>query len=207
MKFILFVEGHTEDKVLPPFLKRWLDKKLPQPVGIKTVRFEGWAELKREVRKRTHLYFESREAADIIAVISIIDLYGPTFYPDHLTTMKERYDWAKKEIEEEVNHQRFRQFFAVHETEAWLLSQPELFPTQIHSGFQNRINEPETINFNEPPAKLLERLYRDRLRQNYKKLVHGKSLFDRLDVDIAYNKCPKLKELLDEMLRLAEDVV
>ena len=167
MKFILFVEGHTEDKTLPPFLKRWLDGKLPQPVGIKTVRFEGWAELKREVRKRTHLYFESRQAVDIIAVISLIDLYGPTFYPDHLTTTRERYDWAKEMIEKEVNHQRFRQFFAVHETEAWLLSQPELFPREIHSGFPGRITEPETINFTEPPAKLLERLYRDRLRRNY----------------------------------------
>ncbi len=45
MKFILFVEGYTEDKVLPQFLKKWLDPRLTQPVGIKTVRFEGWQEL------------------------------------------------------------------------------------------------------------------------------------------------------------------
>ena len=45
MKFILFVEGHTEDKALPAFLKRWLDPRLESPVGIQTVRFDGWPEL------------------------------------------------------------------------------------------------------------------------------------------------------------------
>ena len=42
MKFILFVEEHTEDKALPAFLKRWLDRRLESPVGIQTVRFSGW---------------------------------------------------------------------------------------------------------------------------------------------------------------------
>src|SRR5436190_10096806 len=128
MKFILFVEGYTEDKALPAFLKRWLDNRLPRRVGIKPVRFEGWAELRREVKRRTHLYFSSREAEDIIAVVALLDLYGPTFYPPHLTTASEKYNWAKEEIEKEVDHPKFRQFFAIHETEAWLLSQPELFP-------------------------------------------------------------------------------
>lgn len=41
MRFILFVEGYTENKALPQFLKKWLGPKIPNPVGIKTVRFEG----------------------------------------------------------------------------------------------------------------------------------------------------------------------
>ncbi len=41
MKFVLFVEGHTEKAAVGPFLKRWLDPQLSSPVGIKTVRFEG----------------------------------------------------------------------------------------------------------------------------------------------------------------------
>ena len=203
MKFILFVEGHTEDKALPAFLKRWLDVRLPQPVGIKPVRFEGWAELRREVKRKAHLYLNSPRASEIIAIISLFDLYGPTFYPSHITTAGERYDWAKQEIEQEVNHPKFRQFFAVHETEAWLLSELDLFPTEVSGGFPGRVIEPETVNLNEPPAKLLNRLYRDKLRRTYKKVTHGKELFDRLNIETAYDKCPKLKELLDEMLKLA----
>ena len=203
MKFILFVEGHTEDKALPAFLKRWLDARLPQPVGIKPVRFEGWAELNREVKRKAHLYFNSPKASDLIAVISLLDLYGPTFYPAHLTTATERYDRAKEAIEREVAHPKFRHFFSVHETEAWLLSQPELFPSAVSDGFPGRVSQPETVNFDEPPAKLLNRLYRDKLRRTYKKVTHGKELFDKLDSEIAYSKCPRLKEMLDEMLRLA----
>jgi hypothetical protein len=42
MKFVLFVEGHTEKLAVPQLLKRWLDPRLAKPVGIKVSRFEGW---------------------------------------------------------------------------------------------------------------------------------------------------------------------
>lgn len=60
------------------------------------------------------------------------------------------------------------------------------------------------VNFKEPPAKLLERLYPLHVRRSYKKVVNGKELFGKLDPGIAYQKCPKLQELLDKMLDLAE---
>jgi hypothetical protein len=203
MKFILFVEGHTEKKSLPAFLKRWLDPQLSQPIGIKTVRFEGWADFRRDVRKKALLYLNDPRHSDIRAVIGLIDLYGPTFYPGHLTAADERYIWAKKEIEAEVGHPKFRQFFAVHETEAWLLSNPDLFPAKIKSALPGRVAQPETVNFNEPPAKLLDKLYREKLNQIYKKTTFGKELFDSLEPSTVYARCQKFRELLDEMLLLA----
>lgn len=208
MKFVLFVEGETE-RALPPSLKRWLDPKLPQRVGITPVRFTGWAELRREVRKRAHLHLNGPQANDIIAVIVLLDLYGPDFYPAHLTEAYERYEWAKREIEREVGHPKFRQFFAVHETEAWLLSEPKLFPDEVRRGFPSRVDKPETVNFTEPPAKLLVRLYKEGFhhRRIYKKTVDGPELFNQADPKTAYDKCPRLKELLDEMLRLAQEAM
>lgn len=203
MKFVLFVEGYTEKDALPAFLKRWLDPKLEKPVGIKTVKFEGWAALRKDVRKKALLYLNGPQSQDIVAVIGLLDLYGPGFYPSHLIRADDRYNWAKKDIEDEVAHPKFRQFFAVHEVEAWLLSQPKLFPSLVRDSFPVRINQPETINFNEPPSKLLQRLFQNRIKQTYKKVTHGKDLFDRLDPSIAYENCPRLKELLDEMLDLA----
>ncbi len=203
MKFILFVEGYTEKKALPAFLKRWLDPQLRQPVGIQTVRFEGWAELRKDVRKKAHLYLNGPQQDDILAVIGLLDLYGPTFYPDHLENAEDRNRWAKKDIEDEVNHPRFRQFFLVHEVEAWLLSQPELFPSAVRRAFPGRVSQPESVNFQQPPSELLQKLFKEKLKQTYKKVTHGKNLFDKLDPSVAYNKCPNLLELLDEMLRLA----
>jgi len=203
LKFILFVEGYSEKKALPAFLKRWLDRQLPQRVGLKIVRFEGWGDYNREVSKKARVHLNSPGSEDIIAIIGLIDLYGPDIYPGHLTTAKEKYDWGKEDFEKRVGNARFRHFFAVHETEAWLLSEPTLFPANVRTGFPGRVTQPETVNFDEPPAKLLERLYKARLKQTYKKVTHGKELFDKLDPDTAYACCPRLRELLDDMLGLA----
>ncbi len=124
MKFVLFVEGHTEQKAVPSFLKRWLDPRLGEPVGIKPVRFEGWPELVEDVERKAQFYLEGPTCGDVIAVVSLLDLYGPTIYPAHLQSAAQRDLWGKEHLEQRVNHERFRHFFAVHETEAWLLSQP-----------------------------------------------------------------------------------
>lgn len=205
MKFILFVEGHTENKALPQFLKKWLDPKLPNPVGIKTVRFEGWAELVKDAPLKAKMYLGGPDKNEIIAIISLLDLYGPTFYPIHLNERKERYDWAKKDIEGKVNQLKFFQFFAVHEVEAWLLSEPNIFPVDVKRALPRKISDPETVNFNEPPAKLLAKLYPLYVGRSYKKVVNGKELFGKLNPSIAYNKCNSLKVLLDKMLDLATD--
>ena len=64
---------------------------------------------------------------------------------------------------------------------------------------------PEKVNFEEPPAKLLERIYSQKTSRRYKKVTNGRELFGRLDPNVAYGKCPRLKELLDVMLKLAEE--
>jgi hypothetical protein len=204
MKFILFCEGDTEKKALPDFLKRWLDPRLSQPVGIKPVGFSGWPELVKDAPTKASLHVRKK---DVIAVISLLDLYGPTFYPDHLTRAEERYLWAKAYIEGKVGLEKFRQYFAVHEVEAWLLSRPDIFPAVVKKDFPHKVNHPETVNFSEPPAKLLMKIFKKATKRNYKKVTHGKEYFDKLDPAVAYQKCPKLKAMLDDMLQLAEEAL
>jgi len=196
MKFILFVEGYTEDKSLPKFLKKWLDSRLKNPVGIKTVRFEGWHELVKDAPLKAKMYLNGPAKEDIIAVISLLDLYGPTFYPDKLTEYKERYDWAKKYIEEKVDQQKFFQFFAVHEVEAWLLSQPEIFPVNIKKAFPKKIQYPETVNFDEPPAKLLERLYSLHINRSYKKGGKRQGVFRQTQSGRCISKMPQTEGII-----------
>jgi hypothetical protein len=93
VKFVLFTEGATERGVIGPFLKRWLDPRLIQPVGIHPVKFTGWSELIGEAPKRTRLYLEGPDKDEIIAVIGLMDLYGPNgsnFYPPQATTAAAR---------------------------------------------------------------------------------------------------------------------
>ena len=206
MKFALFVEGYAERKAIVPFIKRWLDTRLNMPVGILTVRFNGYGELLRDVAKRTKTMLnDPRQGREIIAVISLLDFYGPTFdFPKEIVTTAERCVWAKQHIEGLVDDEKFRHFFAVHEFEAWLLSQPGLFPPEVRRHLPRQA--PETVNTITPPKALLRELYRVHTGRNYKETVNGPDLFSRLNPEEAYAKCPKLKELLDEMLLLAKSI-
>jgi hypothetical protein len=200
MKYILFVEGQTENKAVPEFIKRWLDNKITPSIGLDTVKFKGWPELVKDSPQKAQKYLAER---DVLAVIALLDLYGPTFYPANKSSVAERYQWAKADLEKKVNQPRFFQFFAVHEVEAWLLSDPNAFPHEVQSSFTKKITHPETVDFDEPPGKLLDRIYRSKTNHSYLKVTQGQKLFKKLDPDLAYNKCPYLKDMLDKMLEIA----
>jgi hypothetical protein len=205
MKFVLFVEGHTEKKALPDFLRAWLaPPRLPERVGLQVVRFEGWAEYDKDIAGKVNRHLSAKGSEDIIAAIGLLDLYGPAFYPTDKITATARYEWAKNHIEERVKHERFRQHFAIYETEAWLLADPKIFPREVQGAFPPKCVQPETVNRDEPPAKLLERLYQARLKRRYQKVIDGYKLFRALPHEAARAKCPSLKRLLDDMLELAE---
>ena len=95
------------------------------------------------------MYFDGVDAhKEIIAAIGLLDLYESFDFPKKKINVDERYDWAKRQIEDDVNHEKFRMYFAVHETEAWLLSQPEIFPTKVKEKLPHKkIQNPERINF------------------------------------------------------------
>ena len=204
MKFILFVEGHTEHQAISGFLKRWLDPRLTLPVGIQPVRFDGWAEMVRDAPQKAKMYLNAPKG-DVIAVIALLDLYGLQFpYPDTVHSVSEKIAWATEHLEQNVGEDRFRQFFAVHETEAWLLSEPRLFAAEIAKSLKGKTEQPETVNQDEPPAKLLDRLYKSKTGRGYKKVTEARNLFPALNPDVAYAKCPQLKTMLDTLLALAE---
>ncbi|MBW3538715.1 MAG: DUF4276 family protein [Planctomycetes bacterium] len=204
MKFVMLAEGRTEKESAAGFLKRWLDPRLSQPVGIQMVHFEGYSELARKMADRARMHLDGPRQTEIIAVVALLDLYGPNFYPQHITGAQDRYDWAVAHFTEALGLERFRMFFAVHEFEAWLLSQPEIFPRAVQDTFPKKIALPETINFDEPPAKLLDRIYRQATRRSYKKTTYGKQLFAKLDPNVAADKCPYLRAMLAELLELAK---
>lgn len=203
MRFVLLVEGDTEKDSAAQFLKRWLDPQLTQRVGISVVKFNGYTELLQKVVRKAQFYLDNPRNNDIIAVVGLLDLYGPDFYPEHTTSAADRYDWGVAHVEREVNRDRFRMFFAVHEFEAWLLSNPDIFPPSVKRSLPAKTSHPETVNFNEPPAKLLDRVYRQRMSKTYKKTTYGKDLFSKLDPNIAVERCPYLAQMLGTMLALA----
>ncbi len=213
MKIQLFVEGDVEQKVLPGFLRRWLlhrgIKELPEfPTPHN---FHGCGSLLKEIGKSAAGFLGRSDADEPVAAIGIADLKDPidhSFFPANVTTVGDRYDYGVSRIQEQVGDPRFRMYFSVHELEAWLLAQPALLPPEIQPALDEIAADPEEVNFDEPPGRLLERLFREavnrrELRHPYRKMKHGVRFFRQLDPEIAYGKCPYLSRMLDDVLALA----
>jgi hypothetical protein len=96
-------------------------------------------------------------------------------------------------------------FFAVHELEAWILSDPRVLPPTVAKALPKSAHQrPETVNFDNPPKSVIKRLYRSKLNRKYRETTDAVKLLDKLDPNLAYQRCPHLRALLDEMLTLAQ---
>lgn len=214
MHFVIIVEGHTEHKAVGEFFGRWLnaEDRLRARVSVKPINLQGGgADLLRRLAERARFYLAGHGRDDkILGVVGLLDLYNPSF--DNLWPAADikdkRYARGIDHVKGIFDHPQFLMAFAVHEIEAWMLSQPENLPERVQRGLSKqdhkRIAEPEKVNFADPPSKFLDRLYRARLRATYKKTVEGSRLLHALDPEKAYEKCPYLAALLNEMLRLAQ---
>ena len=70
-------------------------------------------------------------------------------FPASVTEVEEKVAWAKLELGSRIKDIRFRQFFAVHELEAWLLSDTGLFPNEVKNALLASLSE--KVNSSEPP--------------------------------------------------------
>lgn len=82
MNLVLFVEGDTERKALGPFIKRWLDPRLRQPVGVRVVASRGWAPYVSEIARKVALHLSGRTGVQTVGAVGLLDLYGPDVYPE-----------------------------------------------------------------------------------------------------------------------------
>lgn len=206
----IFVEGDSERgdarrRTLGPFLHRWLDPQMPpgRKVGLSIVKFKGCSNFLDDVGDKAEQHLASRKAN---VVFGLVDLYG--LPPNRIdfskcSSVAEKVNVARQYIRGLIPtafRSRFRQHFAVHELEAWLLADPRLWPNDIRAKISAK--PPEEVNFQEPPARFLKRL----LRGDYKKTTTAMNLFPRLDLELARSKCPYLKLLLDDLLRVAKSL-
>ncbi len=207
-RIALFVEGDTEHgearrKTLPAFFHNWLDPQLPplSKVGIHAVKFQGVSNYLDDLPRKLELYLTEGRAN---FVVGLVDLYGlpPTRIDlSCCGTMHQKVSKARGEIRRLVPNQfqqLFRQHFAVHEVEAWLLAYPERWPPHVRDQIVRRL--PEEVNFNEPPAKFLKRI----LGGSYRKTVYARNLFPAIDPQTAIDKCPFLKLLAQDLLEIAK---
>lgn len=206
MKIVVLAEGDTERRALGDFFKRWLaDRPQGAQVGVQVVNLKGSSTYVKDLPKKVALHLGMK---DVCGVMGLLDLYGldlPEPCPRSANTPQEKKQWAKKHLESVAGNPRFRQHFAVHELEAWLLSDPSLFPGEIGKSLAAKAGHPEHVNSTTPPAKLLKNLFEKHAKRSYRKTTDGADLFRKLDPHLAASKCPALRALLDDMLEMSNN--
>ena len=204
MRVLLFVEGEMEQKGLPPCLSTYYQRSLGLRLRFQPICFRGSANYVGELAKKVRMHLEAKASGDILAAFGIVDLYG---LPLHLPGWQnkgiaDKVSLARKHFETQVGHPKFRQFFAVHETEAWLLADSARLPDPVRKALPGRCTRPEEVNHDMPPAKLLDKLYRDKASRGYQKSIDGVNMLRDLSPDTVSGKCPYFREMLTELTTL-----
>jgi hypothetical protein len=204
----LFVEGDTERgearrRTLSVFFHKWLDPQLPtaSKLGITPVKFQGVSNYLDDLPQKVALYLDNGRANFVFGLVDLYGIPGDRIDISRCTTIEEKVKAARAYIRSLVpvqHRDQFRQHFAVHEVEAWLLAYADEWPAAVRSQISKQ--PPEQVNFNEPPAKFLKRV----LGGRYKKTTTAMNLFPKVDPQVAIDRCPYLKLLADDLLRVAK---
>lgn len=202
MRFILIVEGDTEKRSIEGLLRKQLTEKTGQNVGISAINIKGYGNFSCDLPQRVKKYLTGPDKNEIFAVAGLMDLYKTPYARDVNRPIRERILQGTQLFEDSVKQDRFRMFFAVHEYEAWLLSDSEKFDPAIRSRIASHARYPEDVNTDEPPSKFLKRIYSEYLHREYKKTVDGKVLMGRIDPQKVYEKCPNYRAMIDFFISL-----
>ncbi len=200
MRFVLIVEGDTEKRSIEGLVRTDLKKKTGKNIGVTAVNIRGYGNFRRDLPGKVQKFINSPDKGEILAVIGLVDLYLTPFAKDVHLPVPERIATGRRFFEEQVNQDRFRMFFAVHEYEAWLLSDPDRFDAAIREKISIHAKKPEEVNNDEPPSRYLKRIYSEYLHREYKKTVDGKVLMGRINPEQVYEKCPNYREMIDFLI-------
>lgn len=205
----LFVEGDTESgearrRTLPKFIHNWLDPQFPQgsKVGITPVKFQGVSNYLDDLPRKVALYLDGSRANFVVGLVDLYGIPASRIELSQYTTVKDKLVAARAYMRSLVPkdyRDRFRQHFAVHEVEAWLLAYPEELSKEKEVQSQIEKRPPEQVNFKEPPAKFLKRIL-----GRYKKTTTAMNLFPKVDPQVAINQFPYLKQFMEDLLSLAK---
>ncbi len=205
MRIILIVEGDTEKRSIEGLIRRQLLEMTGKKIGVTAINVNGYGNFFHDIPQRVKKYLTGPDRDEILAVAGLMDLYKSPYARDVHRPVSDRVIEGTRLFEESVRQDRFRMFFAVHEYEAWLLSDVEKFDPAIRSRIASHARYPEEVNTDEPPSKYLKRLYSEYLHREYKKTVDGTVLMGRIDPQRVYDQCPNYRAMIDFFVSLVEN--
>lgn len=189
-------EGPTE----VDFIKKKLNKEYFNPINIslKPIAINKTAHqqsLEGNISVDRLVTFVKK--AEFKIVTTLVDFYG------FKKTDKKTPHEIEEELEARVNQEFFIPYLQVHETEAlWFSDKNAIAGAKNANDQQQRMlsdiiqqyPNPEDINDSREtaPSKRLEKIFTD-----YKKIIDGNHIFDKISVETMKSKCPRFAKWLD----------
>jgi hypothetical protein len=195
MKIKVICEGQTEEG-----LRALLGKAVAIPgCGILIKTYEGISALLRGLDDA--IASELRSQAK--AVFCLVDYYH---YPLPETAknlhLEKRLKAIKADVIRQIDRSRrpvLRCHVVVHEVEARILADEQTLAQRLKIRRLPPWKQPENVNDMKPPAKVLDDLFRTRLKKRYDKYKDGVDLLQKADWQKVYAKCPTFKQLVDDL--------
>ena len=200
MRINVLCEGQTE-KGLRQLLAKAIDV---QGCGIKIKPCEGVASLLRKLDGR----IESELISGTQVVFCLVDYHHyPLPNTKRNLPFPQRLEAIKSDMIAQIEasrHSAVRCHVVVHEVEAWILADEQILAQRFKATSLSAWKQPENVNDMKPPAKVLEELFRTRLKRRYDKYKDGVDLLQKIDWQKVYAKCPAFKQLVDDLRNCCE---
>ena len=196
MKITILVEGRTE-KAFMPHLRRFLTHRLagrPMP-HLDPFPCDGRVYKGEKLRRTVEHLLLRRPKSD--AVIALTDVYtGTNDFHDAADAKRKMREWVGPA-------EKFYPHAAQHDFEAWLL--PYWSEIQVVAGHKKGPppGSPERVNHKRPPSSYIREIFEiGTCRDSYSKTRDATRILTGKDLQVAADKCPELKALLNTILGL-----
>jgi len=187
----MLVEGDSE-RVLRNHLKRFLDEQAER-TGTPKISFQTKPITFSRARLRGLIRLELADPE--VHLIGLIDVF-----PDFRSATE-----AKAFLSEAAeNHPRFYSHAAQYDVEAWLLPFWGIICRRLGVKRSSPSNNPETVDHERPPSKLLDELYAAATPpRKFIKPVEMNAILDGQDLTVIARACPEFRFLLGTLQKLS----
>jgi hypothetical protein len=197
-KIVVLCEGRTEELAIEHFIARQWNADGFGSVGL------GHRNLKGSFNKVGPFACNSLDRRDVLAVFTLVDLYkmNRVIQPsdDELDVKVDRVQsWLRTQVQ---GHRRAHNFFphvSVHEVEAWVLAEGEALSQRLQDPSIRPDPQAELKDFQKPPKKRIDELFRRTNKTRYRESLDGQPLFSKMSFQPVYDSCQCFRKFYDDL--------
>ena len=208
-KIVILCEGPTERVAVECFLRPQWKRDGLAGIGLRPIDplKHDWSKLASWLE-----YHGSRP--DVIAVFTLVDLYGYPRAHDLPGDVSEKVKAVTKDLERRVTdcsaevREIFHPHLSVHEIEAWILAEGKALCERL--GIEvNPDPNAEGLDLDDPPSNRLHRLFKKAKKGSYRKDKPKISadLFRRMHFETVYDTCQYFRQFYDDLCKVGKSAL